>query len=389
MTLAIASEATKLAAAGVDVVSLGTGEPDFATPEVVKEAAIHAIRDNWTHYTHASGILPLRQAVVEKFAHDNAIRTDPERVIISNGGKHALHTALMAIISDGDEVLIPSPYWTSYPDLVHLAGGSPVIVRTEPGERYKIDPDRLEHAYSPRTRALILNSPSNPTGVMYTPSEIREIGLWAASRGLFVISDELYEKIVYDENVHVSIGSMEELENLAITINGVSKAFAMTGWRIGYMTGPKDIMAAAARIQSQATSNPCSISQMAALAALTKVTTEVDQMVSAFARRRGLMVSRASQIHGVTAPTPDGAFYLLMDTSRYLNTDVCDDLTLARHLLYNHGVAVVPGSAFGANGAIRLSYACSDDVIIEGLARIDQGLREFTGSSYETTGSSL
>lgn len=389
MTLAIASEATKLAAAGVDIVSLGTGEPDFATPEVVKEAAIRAIRDNWTHYTHASGILLLRQAVVEKFARDNAIRTDPERVIISNGGKHALHTALMAIISDGDEVLIPSPYWTSYPDLVRLAGGSPVIVRTESKERYKIDPDRLEHAYSPRTRALILNSPSNPTGVMYTPSEIREIGLWAASRGLFVISDELYEKIVYDSNVHVSIGSMEELENLAITINGVSKAFAMTGWRIGYMTGPKDVMTAAARIQSQATSNPCSISQMAALAALTKVTTEVDQMVSAFARRRGLMVSRASQIHGVTAPTPDGAFYLLMDTSRYLNTDVCDDLILARHLLHNHGVAVVPGSAFGADGAIRLSYACSDDAIIEGLARIDQGLREFTGSSYETTGRSL
>jgi len=356
MTLAIASEATKLAAAGVDIVSLGTGEPDFATPEVVKEAAIRAIRDNWTHYTHASGILLLRQAVVEKFARDNAIRTDPERVIISNGGKHALHTALMAIISDGDEVLIPSPYWTSYPDLVRLAGGSPVIVRTESKERYKIDPDRLEHAYSPRTRALILNSPSNPTGVMYTPSEIREIGLWAASRGLFVISDELYEKIVYDSNVHVSIGSMEELENLAITINGVSKAFAMTGWRIGYMTGPKDVMTAAARIQSQATSNPCSISQMAALAALTKVTTEVDQMVSAFARRRGLMVSRASQIHGVTAPTPDGAFYLLMDTSRYLNTDVCDDLILARHLLHNHGVAVVPGSAFGADGAIRLGF---------------------------------
>jgi len=376
VTLAIAAEAKRMAAQGADVVSLSTGEPDFATPDVVKRAAIEAINANFTHYTQSEGIPTLREAIVDKFERDNGIRTDASRVIVSNGGKHSLHTILMAIVDSGDEVLIPAPYWTSYPDLVLLAGGRPVIVPTSAHRRYKIDPDVLDRHATAATRALIVNSPSNPTGVMYEQEELEAIGRWASARGCVVISDELYEKIVYGTNRHFSMGSMPEMEDLAVTINGVSKAYSMTGWRIGYMTGPKDMIAAAGRIQSQTTSNACSISQMAALSALTETSSDVAAMVRAFDARRNLAIGCAAGVPDINFPRPDGAFYLLIDVSRHLGSRAPDDVALARHLLVHHGVAVVPGSAFGAPGTLRLSYACADSVIVEGIARICRGVEE-------------
>lgn len=375
-TLAIAAEAKRLSASGVDIISLSTGEPDFPTPDVVKQAAIEAIRNNFTYYTHSDGFPALREAVARKFESDNGIPTSAERVVVTCGGKHALHSTIMAIIDDEDEVLIPAPYWTTYPDLVLLAGGRPVIVPTTQAERYKITIRDLDRAATGRTRALIINSPSNPTGIMYEREELEAIGRWAAGKGVVILSDELYEKIIYDGKTHFSIGSMPELRDLVVTVNGVSKAYAMTGWRIGFMTGPTEIVDAVSRIQSQATSNPCSISQAAAFAALTRTTGEVEQMRRAFEQRRDLAIRTASDIPDITFPVPDGAFYLLMDISRHLGANLPDDSTLSHLLLTRHHVAVVPGSAFGAPGTIRLSYACSDHDIVEGLRRVRQGIED-------------
>ncbi len=377
-TLAIAAEAKRMSAAGIDVVSLSTGEPDFPTPDVVKRAAIEAIHSNFTHYTQSDGMPVLREAVARKFETENSIPTTADRVIITCGGKHALHSTIMAIVDDGDEVLIPAPYWTSYPDLVLLAGGVPIILPTTEADRYKISVDKLAAASSERTRALIINSPSNPTGVMYDQEELEAIGRWAADNGVVVISDELYERIIYDGRRHFSIGSMPELRDLAVTVNGVSKAYSMTGWRIGFMTGPAEIVAAVSRIQSQATSNPCSISQAASLAALTKTTDEVERMRATFAERRDLAIRTARDIPDVTFPTPDGAFYLLIDVTRHLGNAAADDSALSRHLLSRHHVAVVPGTAFGAPGTIRMSYACSDRDIVEGLRRVRRGIEELS-----------
>jgi aspartate aminotransferase len=375
-TLAIAAEAKRMKASGIDVISLSTGEPDFPTPDRIKQAAIEAINNNFTRYTQAEGIPELREAVAEKFTRENNIPTDPKETLISAGGKQSLANALLAIADPGDEVLMSTPYWTSYPDLVRLAGATPVLLPTTVAGRYKITADQIAEAISPRTRAIIINSPSNPSGVMYTRSEIEAIAAVAAESGIYVISDELYEKIVYDDNEHVSIGSVPELADLAITVNGVSKAFAMTGWRIGYMRGPFDVIAAAGRIQSQMTSHPSSISQIAALAALTQVTSEVGDMVAAFARRRDMIVELLGAIPDISFPIPDGAFYIFMDVSAYFGERVATDTELARYLLQEHHVATVPGAAFGVTSAIRLSYACSDRDIIEGIGRIRQGLMQ-------------
>lgn len=373
-TLAVAAEAKRMQADGIHIISFSTGEPDFPTPDVVKQAAIAAIEANFTRYTQSEGIPELRKAVAEKFTRENNIPTLPSEVLVSAGGKHSIFNALMATVDEGDEVILQAPYWTSYPELVRLAGGVPVVLPTTPQQRYKIDADRVRAAITPRTRAIILNSPSNPTGVMYSPDELRAIAGVIAEAGIYVISDELYEKIVYDGNVHFSIGSIPELRDLAITVNGVSKAFAMTGWRIGYMRGPLDVIGAASRMQSQVTSNPASISQRAALAALTQVDGEVERMVAAFSRRRDLISGLVSEIPDLSFPHPDGAFYLFVDISAYLCERVPDDMALASYLLREHHIATVPGSAFGDPTAIRLSYACSESDIIEGVARIRRGL---------------
>lgn len=379
MTLAVAAEAKRMQAEGIHIISFSTGEPDFPTPEVIKEMAINAINANFTRYTQSEGIPELRRAAADKFTRENNIPTDPCEVLISAGGKHSIFNALMAIVDKGDEVILPAPYWTSYPELVRLAEGVPVILPTASEQRYKISPEQLRAAITSRTRAIILNSPSNPTGVMYTPEELRALAAVISRAGIYAISDELYEKIVYDGNRTFSIGSLPELRDLAITVNGVSKAFAMTGWRIGYMRGPEDVMAAAARMQSQTTSNPSSISQKAALAALTRIGNEVDVMVAAFARRRELIAGLVSEIPDVTFPYPDGAFYLFLDIRAYFRGNMPDDVALAGYLLKEHHVATVPGSAFGDAGAIRLSYACSEEDIVEGVSRIRRGLAALAG----------
>ncbi|HVZ39572.1 MAG TPA: pyridoxal phosphate-dependent aminotransferase [Candidatus Kapabacteria bacterium] len=373
-TLAIAAEAKRMQADGIHVVSFSTGEPDFPTPELVKRAGIEAIENNFTRYVQAEGIPELRRAVAEKFQSLNDIQTDPQHVLISAGGKQSLANALLAVVDDGDEVLLPTPYWTSYPDLVRIAGGVPVLLKTTVHDRYKITPAQIQAAITPRTRAIILNSPSNPTGVMYTREEIEAIGRVIANAGIYVISDELYERIVFDGRRHFSIGSMPELRDLAVTVNGVSKAYSMTGWRIGYMCGPADVIAAATRLQSQMTSHPSTISMKAAYAALTQVTEEVEMMRAAFQRRRDLISGLMQDIPGISFPHPDGAFYLFVDISSHLGERFAADTDLARHLLQEHHIATVPGSAFGDAAAIRLSYACSDDDIVEGVARIRRGL---------------
>jgi aspartate aminotransferase len=373
-TLAIAAEAKRMHAAGIDVVSLSTGEPDFPTPEVVKQAAIAAIDANFTYYTQSDGIPELRRLIAEKFSTENNIPTDPSEVLVSVGGKHSIFNALSAIVDEGDEVLVPAPYWVSYPEMVRLVGGSPVSVKTTAAERYKITPALLEEHRTDLTRALIINSPSNPTGVMYSRDELEAIGRWAAESGLYVISDELYERIIYDGNEHFSIGSLPELKDLAITVNGVSKAYSMTGWRIGYMRAPLDILKAASRVQSQVTSSPCSISQMAALAALESAENDVAEMVAAFEHRRNVIASLLDEIPGVRVPRPDGAFYALVDVSEYFTDAFPDSESIARAMLGEHHVATVPGSAFGEPNSIRLSYACSEENIREGVARFRRAL---------------
>lgn len=371
----IAGEARRMQAQGIPVVSLSTGEPDFATPDVIKQAAIRAINEDFTHYTPSDGIGELRAAIAEKLTRENDIPSEASDVIVSVGGKHAIFNALAAILDEHDEVLIPSPYWVSYPEMVKLVGGAPVIVETSASERYKVTPEALMPHLSARTRAIIINSPSNPTGVMYTRAELEALGSWAASAGLYVISDELYEKIVYDGRAHFSIGSMPELADLAITINGVSKAYAMTGWRIGYMRAPQDVLRAASRIQSQVTSNTTSISQVAALAAIQSADADASQMRDAFETRRDLMVSLLREIEGIDFPVPDGAFYVFVDVSEYFNERYPDSEAVARMMLADHHVAVIPGSAFGDDRCIRLSYACSEANIRDGVARVAAALR--------------
>jgi aspartate/methionine/tyrosine aminotransferase len=375
-TLAVAARAKQMQSEGIHIISLSTGEPDFPTPDVVKRAAVAAIEKNFTHYTQAEGIPELRKAVAEKFTRENGMPTTSSEVLISVGGKHSIFNVMMALLDPGDEVIIPSPYWVSYPEITCLLGAIPVPLPTTVEARYKITPDQLRNAITPRSRLIIINSPSNPTGVMYSQSELEALGEIIAEAGLYVISDELYEKIIYDGNRHFSIGSMPELRDLAITVNGVSKAYSMTGWRIGFMRGPQDIIAAAARVQGQSTSNPTSISQKAALAALTQTRGEVAEMVAAFERRRDLIVELLGAIPGISFPRPDGAFYIFMDVSSYFCEHTPDSSALARYLLEEHHVATVAGEPFGDSSALRLSYAASEDDIREGVARLKRGLEK-------------
>ena len=372
-TLAIASRAKEMRREGKDVVSFSTGEPDFDTPEVISSAGIDAIQQGFTHYTDASGIPELREAVAEKLTTENNIPCTAKDVLVSSGGKHSLFNAMMAIIDPGDEVIIPAPYWISYPEMVSLLGGKPVCLQTNPEDHYKITVSQLRDAITPRTKAIIINSPSNPTGMMYTPDELRSFGSVALDAGAYIISDELYEKIIYRDIQHFSLGSVPELRDLVITVNGVSKAYAMTGWRIGFMTGPADVIAAASAAQSQTTSNPCSISQKAALTALQKGAEDIVRMREAFRKRRTLMGSMLREIPGLSFPEPDGAFYYFVDVSSYIGNQFSDGNKLAEYLLNEHLVAYVPGSAFGDERGMRLSYACSDEDIRKGVSRLAEG----------------
>ncbi|HLB01471.1 MAG TPA: pyridoxal phosphate-dependent aminotransferase [Bacteroidota bacterium] len=374
-TLALTRLASQLKARGVDVVSLTAGEPDFDTPEHVKEAAIRAIRENFTHYTANQGIPELIAAILEKFSTDNGLEFGPSQILVSCGAKHSIFNALLAICNPGDEVIIPAPYWVSYPEMAKIADAVPVVVPTTRETGYRIGPDTLRRAITNRSRVLVLNSPSNPTGAVYSAEELEALAPVIASAGLYVIADEIYEKILYDGLQHYSIGAVDGLRDRVITVNGVSKAYAMTGWRIGYMGGPEDVVSAAAKVQSQATSNANSIAQRAALAALTGPADDVNRMVAEFRTRRDLFSSALRAIPGIELDPPGGAFYLFPDVSAYTGTRrgdgvITGDTQLSSYLLEEAKVAVMPGSAFGSPGHLRLSYACSAGDIGEAARRL-------------------
>jgi aspartate aminotransferase len=378
-TLALAAKATRLKAQGIDVISLTAGEPDFPTPRHVKEAAIKAIEANFTKYTATAGIPELLDAIVNKFSNENELHFARDQIVVSSGAKQSIYNVLQALCNKGDEVVFFAPYWVSYPEMVKMADATPVVVATTVAEQFKPNLRKLEHAINAKTKALIINSPNNPSGVVYTRSELEEIAEIVRRTGTFVISDEIYEKVIYDGHKHFSIGSISAIRDQVITVNGVSKAFAMTGWRIGYAGGPLDVMQAAAKVQSQVTSNPNSIAQKATIAALNGSSNDIHTMIEAFAQRRDFVFAKLSEIRGVRAINPGGAFYFLFDVSSFYGKKFRDQLvrnsaTMGTYLLDMHRVATIPGIAFGNDDCLRISYACSMSELEKGLARIKEGL---------------
>jgi aspartate aminotransferase len=378
-TLALGALANKMKRSGIDICSLTAGEPDFPTPSDVKQAGIEAIQKNFTKYTANSGIPELLDAIAEKFKNENGVHVEPSNVLVSNGAKHSVYNALQAICNPGDEVIIPAPYWVSYPEMVKLVDGVPVIIDGPAEMDFKITPAQLRAAITPRTKAFIFNSPCNPTGTVYNQSEIEELAEVVRDHNLYVIADEIYEKIIYDGLKHFSMGSIEDIRDLIITINGVSKAFAMTGWRIGYLGASKPIADAAAKVQSQVTSNAVSISQHATLAALKLKTDEVARNTAEFMKRRDFMVSEMRKIDGLTLVEPKGAFYLFPSVQAFVGrkfngTQLKNDVELSSYLLNSAHLSVVPGSAFGADGYLRVSYASDMKNLEEGVKRLKAGL---------------
>jgi len=369
LTLAIDSKAKAMKAEGIDVCGFGAGEPDFDTPEHIKAAAQAALETGFTKYTPSSGIPELRQAIAEKLAADNKLEYKPSQVIVSNGAKQSCFNAIMAVCEPGDEVLIPAPYWLSYPEMVRLAGAEPVIIHTTQENSWKITAEQFEEAMTPKTKMIILNTPGNPTGSVYTREELRALSEVAAEEDIYILSDEIYEKLVYDGTEHVSIASLTpEAYDLTITVNGFSKAYAMTGWRLGYLAAPEPIARAIDSMQSHSTSNPCSFAQKGALAAIKGDQQCIVDMREEFNLRREYMYGRLSSISGITAVKPLGAFYVLANISALgLNST-----NFADRLLSKANVAVVPGIAFGDDQTVRLSYATSLDVIKKGLDRIEE-----------------
>jgi aspartate aminotransferase len=369
-TLAIAARAKALQRAGIDVISLAVGEPDFPTPPCVRAAAITAIEQGKTRYTESSGIPELRRAVAEKFQRENQLPHAHENtVLISCGAKHSIMNALHAICNPGDRVLIISPFWVSYPAMVRLAGGEPVVIETAPESGFKAVPDQLRQYLDTRTACVILNSPCNPTGAMYTRSELAALAEVLADHDCYIISDEIYEKLTYTCE-HVSIGSFDAVAERTITVNGCSKAYAMTGWRIGFMTGPAEVIAQAAKVQSQDTSNPTSIAQYAALAALECADADVASMRTCFAERRELLMKLLSSIPGVRAYPPDGAFYVWLDVRRLIERCQMSSHEFAHQLLEQAHVATVPGEAFGMSGYLRLSFAITTEALERAVERM-------------------
>lgn len=369
LTLAIDSKAKALKAEGVDVCGFGAGEPDMDTPEHIKAAAIEALQNGFTKYTPSAGTPELRQAISEKFKADNNLEYKPSQIIVSNGAKQSCYNAIMAVCDPGDEVIIPAPYWLSYPEMVRLAGAEPVFVQTTQENAWKITPEDFENAMTPRTKMIILNSPGNPTGSVYTREELRALSEIAAEEDIYILSDEIYEKLTYDGAEHVSIASLTpEAYDLTITVNGFSKAYAMTGWRLGYLGAPEPIARAIDSMQSHSTSNPCSFAQKGALAALKGDQQCVADMREEFDIRRQYMCERVNSISGLSAVTPLGAFYVLINISSL----GLKSQNFADRLLSKANVAVVPGIAFGDDRTVRLSYATSLDVIKTGLDRIEE-----------------
>ena len=377
-TLAITTRVLELKRAGIDVIGLGAGEPDFDTPEFVKEAAIAAIRAGQTKYTNVDGTPELKAAIVAKFARDNGLTYTPDQVSVNVGGKHTLFNALVASVDPGDEVVIPAPYWVSYPDVVQFAGGTPVIVAAGPEQGYKLTPEALDAAITPRTKWVILNSPSNPTGAAYTAAELRALGeVIARHPHVWVFADDMYEHIVYDDFRFATIAQVcPELYERTLTVNGCSKAYAMTGWRIGFAAGAPWLIKAMSKLQSQSTSNPCSIAQAAAVAALTGDQSFLQERNAAFKVRRDLVLSMLNAIPGIHCPKPEGAFYVYPSVAGLIGKTapsgrvIADDEAFVGYLLDDAKVAAVQGAAFGLSPAMRISYATSDDLLREACTRI-------------------
>lgn len=377
-TLAITSRVLELKRAGVDVIGLGAGEPDFDTPDFVKEAAIQAIRDGKTKYTNVDGTIELKQAIAAKFARDNGLTYATDQISVNVGGKHTLFNAMVATIDPGDEVVIPAPYWVSYPDVVQFAGGVPVIVKAGPEVGYKLAPEALDAAITPKTKWVILNSPSNPTGAGYTIDELKALGAVLAKHPhVWIFADDMYEHIVYDGFRFATIAeACPELFERTLTVNGCSKAYAMTGWRIGYAGGASWLIKAMAKLQSQSTSNPCSIAQAAAVAALNGDQSFLAERNTAFQGRRDLVVSMLNEIDGMECPTPEGAFYVYPSFAALIGKStpngrlIDTDEAMVGYLLDDAKVAVVQGAAFGLSPAFRISYATSDALLREACTRI-------------------
>ncbi len=383
-TLAMAGRAKKLRREGADVIALSAGEPDFNTPDPISEAGIQAIQDGFTRYTQNPGMPELREAIRAKFAQENSLHYTPDQILCSNGAKQSVALAVAVLAAEGDEVLIPAPYWVSYPEMTRFAGATPVIIPTTAETQYRLTPQALSDAITEHTRILILCSPSNPTGSVYTRNELESIAeVLRAHERITVVSDEIYEHVIYDA-VHMPIASLPGMQERTVTVNGFSKCFAMTGWRLGYMAGPAEIVKQAAKLQGQLTSAPCSISQRAGIAALQMDKAPLKVMVQAFRERRDYLLERLRALPGVKVPKPEGAFYLFPQVSEYYGTVAPSGRTISSsddlcfYLLEEHLVALVPGAAFGDPNGIRISYASSMDDLQKAFDRIETGLKQLT-----------
>ena len=372
-TMAVTSKAREMRAAGKDIIGLGAGEPDFDTPDNIKKAAIEAIRKGDTKYTTVDGTPALKKAVQNKFSRENGLAYDLDQITVGTGGKQVLYNAFMATINKGDEVIIPAPYWVSYPDIILLAGGKPKIIKCEEKEHFKLTPKKLEKAISKKTKWIILNSPSNPTGSAYTKKEIEELSkVLIKYKNVYILSDDIYEHITYDNFKFFTIAQIKSMKDRTLTMNGVSKSYSMTGWRIGYAAGPKEIIKAIAKIQSQSTSNPTSISQAAAVEALNGTQDFIQERANSFKERRDFVVKSLNDINGLSCLRPEGAFYVFPSCKKLLGkkTKLKTDKEFVEKLLEKAEVAVVQGSAFGLEGYFRISYATSMENLKRAMERI-------------------
>ncbi len=376
-TIAVSTKARELKAAGKDIIGLGAGEPDFDTPDNIKQVAIKAINGGETKYTAVDGTAALKDAIIKKFKRENHLNYTVDQITVGAGGKHVIYNAMMATLNDGDEVIVPAPYWVSYPDIILLAGGIPIILECNEKQGFKINPSELEKFITPKTKWIILNSPSNPTGACYSENNIREIGkVLIKYPHVHILSDDIYEHIIYEGFKFFTIAQIEELKERVLTMNGVSKAYSMTGWRIGYAAGPKEIIKAIAKIQSQSTTNPSSISQAAAVEALNGIQDFIKKRATSFQERRDFVVKALNEIDGIKCLNPNGAFYVfpscegLFGKKDANGNEIKTDTDFVQSLLENSGVAVVQGSAFGLEGFFRISYATSMENLKKALEKI-------------------
>lgn len=378
VTLAITAKAKEMKENGIDVISFGAGEPDFNTPENIINAAIKAMQDGNTKYTSVNGILPLREAICKKFRDDNNLEYKPSQIVVSTGAKQSLANAFLAILNPDDEVIVPNPYWVSYPELIRLADGKPVFVEGDESSSYKFNKENLEKVVTEKTKAIILNSPNNPTGTIYTKEELIEIAEFAKKYDLIIVSDEMYEKLIYDGKKHISIASISsDAYERTIVINGLSKSYAMTGWRLGYCGATEKLAKIMTNVQSHMTSNVCSITQYAAIEALNGPQDKVNEMILEFEKRRNYMEKTLEEINGLSIIKPEGAFYIMINIDKCLGKEIDgeiikDSMDFSAKLLEHEKVAVIPGKAFGLNNYVRVSYATSMELIEKGLERINK-----------------